>query len=540
MFNLNGKRITFKRKRPNPLFEDFLEKLYEEAKAKRSKHEQVLKEALESLTKYPLPLKSGAECAILKGFNKKLCVFLDTCMSNRNVKKSHIHLSLSADDIEVASSSNNQVVNMVPEPVRREAHTSPNKMYKPGFKTGGYAILLGLLEHSKKSTSSISKDELIIIAQKYCEDIVQRTGRYSPWSNMGRLVEKGLVCRNRSKKTLYSLTEQGLKLANELWKENINQPLVNDIIFNDIDNVLNRETEIIVNSEVPQSIAKGCETNAVSVLNNELIDMPPGSYDVLLLIDKNENSGSSRKPDPFLVYPGLKYESRSLKVGDFTWIAKHKTRDWELVLPYIAERKRMDDLAASIKDGRFHEQKFRLRKCGLSNVIYLVESYDKNKHVGLPMPSLLQALANTRIQDGFKVFMTDSLGKSVRFLAMMTKRIEVECKGKTLKGVGEEPIDDLLMTFDYFNKASLKTKVLSVTDMFIKMLLQLKGMSVEKALAITSIYKTPKALFAAYDCCNDKEGGLLLANLKYGCLKRNLGPSVSKSVYQLFTLMNVD
>lgn len=128
----------------------------------------------------------------------------------------------------------------------------------------------------------------------------------------------------------------------------------------------------------------------------------------------------------FNKYPDLKHDYRSLKVGDFTWIAKHKYNpDQELVLPYVVERKRMDDLAASIKDGRFHEQKFRLRRCGLKNVIYLVEKYDKNKGLGLPLPSLLQALTNTRVQDGFKVRSTNSLNQSVRFLAMMTKRLTI-------------------------------------------------------------------------------------------------------------------
>lgn len=47
---------------------------------------------------------------------------------------------------------------------------------------------------------------------------------------------------------------------------------------------------------------------------------------------------------------------RHLKVGDFAWISRHKDGK-ELVLPYIVERKRMDDLGGSIKDGRFHEQK---------------------------------------------------------------------------------------------------------------------------------------------------------------------------------------
>lgn len=141
----------------------------------------------------------------------------------------------------------------------------------------------------------------------------------------------------------------------------------------------------------------------------------------------------TKKNDPtvtqFKKYPDLKHEYRSLKVGDFTWIARSKiNKDVELVLPFVVERKRMDDLGHSIKDGRFHEQKFRLRKCGLNNVIYLVENHGSNKHVGLPMQSLMQALANTRVHDGFKVHVTESLVHSVRFLATMTLRLIYEYK----------------------------------------------------------------------------------------------------------------
>jgi crossover junction endonuclease MUS81 len=50
------------------------------------------------------------------------------------------------------------------------------------------------------------------------------------------------------------------------------------------------------------------------------------------------------------------FEVRHLKVGDFLWIARN-SENKELVLPYIVERKRMDDLGKSIKDTRFHEQK---------------------------------------------------------------------------------------------------------------------------------------------------------------------------------------
>lgn len=50
------------------------------------------------------------------------------------------------------------------------------------------------------------------------------------------------------------------------------------------------------------------------------------------------------------------FEMRRLSVGDFAWICRDKNGR-ELMLPYILERKRLDDLSGSIQDGRFHEQK---------------------------------------------------------------------------------------------------------------------------------------------------------------------------------------
>lgn len=52
----------------------------------------------------------------------------------------------------------------------------------------------------------------------------------------------------------------------------------------------------------------------------------------------------------------VNFEVRHLEVGDFVWVARNGCGK-ELLLPYIVERKRMDDLGKSIKDGRFHEQK---------------------------------------------------------------------------------------------------------------------------------------------------------------------------------------
>ena len=57
----------------------------------------------------------------------------------------------------------------------------------------------------------------------------------------------------------------------------------------------------------------------------------------------------------------LTLQTRQLPVGDALWIARHKDLRHEYVLDFIVERKRVDDLWSSIKDGRYKQQKLRLQ-----------------------------------------------------------------------------------------------------------------------------------------------------------------------------------
>lgn len=71
------KRVTCKRPRPNQYFHELLESLYLDAVKNSADIAPALSEAISSLEKYPLPLSSGAECAILKGFDQRLCRYID-------------------------------------------------------------------------------------------------------------------------------------------------------------------------------------------------------------------------------------------------------------------------------------------------------------------------------------------------------------------------------------------------------------------------------------------------------------------------------
>lgn len=74
---MNGTRIYFCAKNPNPLFTEWLEYWVKQAEEKDSMKKFTLAKALESLKKYPLVLYTGRDCAILEGFGSGICAMLD-------------------------------------------------------------------------------------------------------------------------------------------------------------------------------------------------------------------------------------------------------------------------------------------------------------------------------------------------------------------------------------------------------------------------------------------------------------------------------
>ncbi|XP_014471574.1 PREDICTED: crossover junction endonuclease MUS81, partial [Dinoponera quadriceps] len=181
---------------------------------------------------------------------------------------------------------------------------------------------------------------------------------------------------------------------------------------------------------IKKNISKGL-VSANEIASRQVdrqIHFEPNTFDIILLVDTQETCGGKGKSqyDSTLIeltQLDVMFEVRCLKVGDFAWIAKCRKTNDELILPYIVERKRMDDLSASIIDGRFYEQKFRLKQSGIENLIYIVESMDKNARFSIPLPSLLQASVNCLVQDNFTVKYTRSHKDSMSYLSCATKTL---------------------------------------------------------------------------------------------------------------------
>ncbi|XP_078727934.1 structure-specific endonuclease subunit MUS81 [Lampetra fluviatilis] len=288
------------------------------------------------------------------------------------------------------------------------------------------------------------------------------------------------------------------------------------------------------------------------------ITLRPGEFDIILCVDVIETTGSGSMKQELvneLKKNGVQFDVRKLNVGDFVWAAQERVQPLpgqlkvpaarELVLDYIVERKRMDDLCGSIIDGRFKEQKFRLKKCGLRNWIYLVEDFKKAQHMSLPESTLQQAVVNTQVVDNFFIKRTRDIRESAAYLTIMTRYLHNAYARKTLMSCTKEErtallpadrpcsVDDSLplITFSEFNQGAAKNKAQTVQEVFARQLLQFSGVSGDKAIAIMDKYPTPQSLMTAYSkCSTDTEREKLLANFKCGKLQRNLGPALSKLI----------
>lgn len=96
---------------------------------------------------------------------------------------------------------------------------------------------------------------------------------------------------------------------------------------------------------------------------------------------------------------GYACEARALNVSDFMWIARHRTYPTiEVVLDCIVERKRVSDLVASVRDGRYQEQRSRLKKTKLQRRIYIIEGQVAEDTVqGLPLKTVESVITSLNV-----------------------------------------------------------------------------------------------------------------------------------------------
>lgn len=201
-------------------------------------------------------------------------------------------------------------------------------------------------------------------------------------------------------------------------------------------------------------------------------------------------------------------ESVSLPVGD---ILIEKENDI-----YAIERKTVADLSASIKDGRFRDQKQRLIESikDPERIVYIIEGKWSSKL--LPKNTIESAMLNLQFVHQYKVIRTNSVEETINIIKLLYKKIE---KGDfTNKEIKEEA--KLIAKKD-------RQKI----KLFENQLCMINGVSMKIAEKIKEKYKNMFCLIENYnqkELLSEKE--LLLVDIEI-TEKRKIGKALSKKIY---------
>jgi len=123
-------------------------------------------------------------------------------------------------------------------------------------------------------------------------------------------------------------------------------------------------------------------------------------------------------------YENISITVENLPLGDIII-----TQDGNEII--IVERKTWKDLEASIKDGRYKEQGYRLSNCSVHNhnIFYLIEgdlehfvpnNYGRNR---ITKTTLLSSLTSISYSKGFSLYKSQSIRESALWLLQMTEKI---------------------------------------------------------------------------------------------------------------------
>ncbi|MCJ1463592.1 Crossover junction endonuclease mus81 [Pseudocyphellaria aurata] len=296
------------------------------------------------------------------------------------------------------------------------------------------------------------------------------------------------------------------------------------------------------------------------------IELQPGTFTVQLILDNREVRAKNDREyiQHELVRSGINPIVRPLQLGDFFWVAKckdpsilvrHGEEGDEVALDWIVERKRLDDLVGSIKDGRFHEQKFRLRKSGVKNVVYVIEEFSMSSERILHFQEAIESsIASTQVVEGYFVKKTLKLDDTIRYLARMTLMLKSMYESKPIYIIPTTHLNPhtyipLLshlgrttpnishnITYAAFASLASKSDSLTLRDVFLKMLMCTRGVTGEKALEVQKCWKTPREFIEALEGCGGKKEREVMLDARLGGKvgRKKIGKTISGKIAEIW------
>jgi ERCC4-type nuclease len=264
----------------------------------------------------------------------------------------------------------------------------------------------------------------------------------------------------------------------------------------------------------------------------------------------------------------IKMVSENIPLGD---IILYNDAGQEKV---IIERKSLADLAASIRDGRYKEQSFRLNQCTLHNhqIYYLIEGDLRfyKPYKGLPdKKALLSAMVSMSYFKGFSLFRTTSLEETAEWILNFALKLDKEeakgalpfytqpsaasdpnasaadpnASGAVVSGAGTGETNTYASTDTYAEVIGKRIKKDNITPENIGeiMLAQIPNVSCTSAAAIMRKFQTLAALLTALHADPKSLNTITTAN-KNGQQKKLTKPCIN-AIYDFLvkrTIINVD
>lgn len=543
----------------NPLLLAWVKEKWDQARDRNSKGASIYKKAYDSLKAGPIKYDHPSQAQELAFVGPKICDWLtkkmeEHCAANglpppkkpKGRKRKSSGDGEENDEVEEGETG--------PRPLKK-----PRKKpdYIPQYKSGPFAIIVALSNALHEDEGhGLTKAELIALAQPHCKSSFtspDNEGSYfTAWNSMKTLVDKELVwTKSGGVGKRYNLSDDGWDVAKRIKLAN---PGLEDGVFKVAEKVSTQtsnadsfgeggatvrpstahRSESPGIPEAPDIVPRGkFVTSAASLPRFDPIVLEAGTFTVELVLDIREIRSKKDRDymEENLIKSGVKPNMRALPLGDVTWVAKvHQPeilsrrgcQGDEIVLDYIVERKRLDDLVSSIKDRRFIEQKFRLEKSGIKNKIYIIEEFagdfrDYDTHIAT-------AIASTQVVNGFFVKKTQRMDDSIKYLVSMTKLLKARYEKQPLHVIPtkiithanylplltslaeKEPRKNYYITYPIFASLSSKSESLTLRDIYLKMLMCTRGLTGEKAIEIQKRWPTPQAFVQAYRKIEEKEG----------------------------------
>ncbi|KAI8066753.1 hypothetical protein BC940DRAFT_302209 [Gongronella butleri] len=280
----------------------------------------------------------------------------------------------------------------------------------------------------------------------------------------------------------------------------------------------------------------------------------PQDYQIMMVLDVREVKMKNNRDyiQQTLASKGVHVVTRAMDLGDVLWIAKHRATNEELFLDIVVERKRLDDLLYSIKDGRYMEQKYRLKNSSCRKVIYVIEEYNKEALLkgSINAQTVRTSMASIQAVDNFYLKRTTSLDETIDYLVTTTKMVQLLYKDKVLYEIPPRLVnketyhhaktalnrEPFLISYSMFNQMNSKSGSTTLRDLQIRMLMTIRGISAEKAIALARHYPTPQSLLKKMNEVENAEEGKRVAidATRDGIQRKRWTPLLSQRLWDVW------